>query len=284
VCEGESVRGTTGGTAGAGVDADAGADDDDEEGTDGERGCDHERPTGAHIGITCPADEPVFSTVGDHLTARGHTVSYLDPTRRIDREELASLTLLVSKRTRPASVQVLVDAERLGVRTWNSATGVLACVSRFSQLCVLDGVGFATPHASREPPRGDYVAKGLYHWEMNPSVNGEGDLYEELLDADPVDYKYYVVDDGSASRAVVLRATSKLHGEKRILGEARPMSGHVRRIESLMGRLDMRAVGVDLVRVDGAWYAVDLNPCPSFAGTGLEGALVDSIESALAGE
>lgn len=38
---------------------------------------------------------------------------------------------------------------------------------------------------------------------------------------------------------------------------------------------------VDVVRAEGEWYAVDVDPCPSFAGTGLEGALVDSIECAL---
>lgn len=48
-----------------------------------------------------------------------------------------------------------------------------------------------------------------------------------------------------------------------------------------MERLDMRGIGVDVIRTDDGWYAVDINPCPSFAQTGLEGALVDSIESCL---
>lgn len=234
-----------------------------------------------HVGITCSESHPVFSVVGDRLRDRGYTVSYFDPHRRIPEAELRELALFVSKQTRPASVQSLVDAERLGVPTWNSATGVLACVSRFSQLCVLAGVGFSVPAASRHKPSGAYVAKRLYHWEMDPQLNGEGDLYEELLDADPVDYKYYVVHDGETHRTAVLRATSKLYGEKRVLGESEPVPEQVRRIRSLMSELDMCGIGVDLLRVGPDWYAVDLNPCPSFEGTGLEDTLVASIESSV---
>ncbi|SFR66007.1 hypothetical protein SAMN04487947_3244 [Halogeometricum rufum] len=240
-------------------------------------------PTGnpPRIGITCPDDHPVFSVVGERLRERGHRVTNYDPNASIAPDELERLALFVTKQTRPASVRALLAAERLGVPTWNSATGVVACVSRFSQLCLLSGVGFAVPTASRTRPDGDYVAKALYHWDMSPEVNGEGDVYEELLSADPVDYKYYVVHDGSTYRTVVLRVTSKLWGQKRVLGAVDPVPDHADRITSLMDRLDMRAIGVDLIRTDDRWYAVDLNPCPSFVRTGLEGALVDSIESAL---
>jgi glutathione synthase/RimK-type ligase-like ATP-grasp enzyme len=231
----------------------------------------------ARIGITCPDDHPVFSVVGDALADRGHAVTYFDPTESIPEADLAALDLLAHKRTRPASVRALLAAERLGVRTWNSATGVVACVSRLSQSCLLAGVGFAVPATYREKPAGDYVAKALYHWDMGPEVNGEGDVYEELLPADPVDHKYYLVDDGERIRAVTLRATSKLRGEKRVLGETDPVDEHVRRAGILMDRLGMCALGVDVVRADGAWYAVDLNPCPSFEATGLEDALVNSI-------
>lgn len=230
------------------------------------------------IGITAPSDHPVFSVVGKRLSERGYTVSYFDANTPIDREELEGLALFVHKRTRPASVRAVIMAERLGVSTWNSATGVVACVSRFSQLCLLTGVGFAIPTASRTKPTGDYVAKGLYHWDTSPEVNGDGDVYEELLPADPIDFKYYVVDTGTSYRTTVLRATSKLWGEKRVLGVTDPIQEHVDRITSLMKRLDMRSIGVDVIRTDDGWYAVDINPCPSFAQTGLESALVDSME------
>lgn len=237
--------------------------------------------SGATIGITVEPDHPVFGIVCDRLSAAGHEVRYFDAEEPIPADDLRDLSLFVVKHTRPESVRALLTAERLGVPTWNSATGVQACTTRFSQLCSLSGVGFAVPTTSRERPTGDYVSKRLYHWESAPDVNGEGDVYEELLDPEPVDYKYYVVDDGETHRAVVLRATSKLWGEKKVLGETTPEPAHVERLVSLMDSLGMRGLGVDLVRVDDDWYAVDLNPCPGFAETGLEDALVASIESAL---
>lgn len=155
------------------------------------------------IGITAPSDHPVFSVVGERLSERGYTVSYFDANTPIDREKLEDLALFVHKQTRPASVRALITAERLGVPTWNSATGVVACVSRFSQLCLLSGVGFAVPVASQTKPTGNYVAKGLYHWGTAPEVNGDGDVYEELLPADPIDFKYYVVNTGTSCRTTV---------------------------------------------------------------------------------
>ncbi|WP_236639776.1 ATP-grasp domain-containing protein [Salinigranum halophilum] len=233
--------------------------------------------TTEQIGITCNPDHAVFSTVAANLVERGYAVTFFDCERPVSEELLADLALFVSKKTRPASVETLVRAERLGVPTWNSATGVVACVSRFSQLCLLEGVGFAVPAASRTKPDGEYVAKNRYHWNMSPELNGEGDLYEEYLPAERVDYKYYVVDDGERLHVRVLRATSKLFGEKRVVGEADARPEHVERIADLMTRTGMCAVGVDLVRVDDDWYAVDLNPCPSFRETGLEAALTDSV-------
>lgn len=245
--------------------------------------CRRLRPPDArtHVGITSQCDHPVFSVVGDALADRGHAVSFFDATRPIDRSELASLSVFVNKHTRPASVRALIAAERLGVSTWNSAVGVQACVSRLSQLAVLDAVGFRVPAVSLTKPDGEYVAKGRYHWDDTLAINGEGDVYEPLLPVESVDHKYYTVHDGERYRTVVVRATSKLEGEKRVLGRAEPVPEHTARIESLMARLEMRAVGVDLVRAEDSWYAVDLNPCPGFDGTGLEEALVDSIESCL---
>lgn len=233
------------------------------------------------IGITCQPDHPVFSVVGEILAEHGHDVSFFDATRPIGRDALRELSLFVNKHTRPASVRALIDAERLGVPTWNSATGVQACMSRFSQRAVLADAGFRVPDASRTKPPGDYVAKGLFHWDTTPTLDGDGDIYEPLLTTDPVDHKYYTVDDGSGFRTVVVRATSKLWGEKTVLGRADPLPEHVARIESIMAKLDMCALGVDLIRAESAWYAVDLNPCPGFSETGLEYALVRSIESCL---
>ena len=235
-------------------------------------------PDGSHVGFTCPADHPVFGPIGETLRAHGHAVTFFEPPPDVPASRLETLTLLVSKTVSPSALRTLCTAERLGVPTWNSATGVLVCSARLTQLRALAAVGFEVPPVSLSPPDGEYVAKGRYHWDHPPVRNGEGALYEPLLPADPLDYKYYVVDDGTEYRAAVVRATSKLTGPKEIRGRVAPDPDHVDRIAALMERLDLRGVGVDLLCVDDDWYAVDLNPCPSFVGTGLESTLVDAIE------
>lgn len=233
------------------------------------------------VGIICQPDHPVMSAVGVRLADHGLDVAFFDPDSSIGSTELAGLSILVCKRTRPASIRALIAAQRLGVSTWNSATGVQACLTRFTQQCALAAVGFPVPNSSRTRPDGDYVAKGLYHWQSTLEVNGEGDVYEELLPTDPIDFKYYVVDDGTTARTRVVRVTSKLWGEKRVLGWAEPVSELVDRITTLMDRLEMRGIGVDVIRVDGVWYAVDLNPCPDFTGAGMDAVIARSIEACL---
>lgn len=231
------------------------------------------------MGLVCRRDHEVFGAVARRLEAAGLTVTFFDPGTPIATESLADLSLLVNKAAHPESFRALAWAERHGLPTWNGyETALLAF--RLVGYRALEWVGFEVPPVSTTPPAGPHLTKRIVDW--NPAVDTPVPVFhQELVDARPVDYKYYAVDDGTTCRTVVLRATSKLWGEKRILGEAEPLSEHARRIETLMDRLGMRALGVDLVRADGTWYAVDLNPCPSFRGTGLTDALVASIESCL---
>lgn len=241
-----------------------------------------QRVESALVGILGPADHKVFGTVGEQVAERGHVVSYFDHNSPVADDDLTALSLLVSKRTRPESIRTLIRAERLGVPTWNSAFGVQAAACRLTQLCVLAGVGFTVPPTTLEPPpTGEFVAKSRFHWGPTPTVGGEGDFYEPLLETEPVDYKYYVVLDGDEPRVTALRTTSKLIRSKDILAVEPVDPVVVDRIVDLMTRLDLRAVGVDLLLVDGEWVAIDLNPCPDFEGTGLEGALADSITACL---
>jgi hypothetical protein len=239
--------------------------------------------TSALIGFNGRREHEVFSVVCDTLQDRGHRVRYLDATRTVDTSTIRELDLLVNKSTRPGSIHSLVLAERLGVSTWNSATGVLVCAARTTQLCALDGVGFETPALLAGPSDEDYIAKSRFHWGPPPTINGEGDLYEELLDVEPIDYKYYLVDTGDAVQVCLVRATSKLFDtNKRVLGTGTPQQALVRPLKRLLSVLEMKALGVDFVRTpDGRWIAVDLNPGPSFRETGLERQLVDSIEGCL---
>ena len=233
-----------------------------------------------HIGIAGPSDHPVFAQVVDRIRDRGVTVTWFDPTEPIPEAAIRPLSLFVAKRNRPASIRGLCTAARLGVPTWNSATSAMVCVHHVTQLCALAGVGFRVPPVTVEPPGGDYVAKDALHWGGDPVVNGTGEVYEPLLAADPIDHKYYAVADGDEVAVRVVRATSKLHGEKQVVGRGGVIDEHVRRIERLLGLLEMRGVGVDLIRADGDWYAVDLNPCPSFGGAEMVDELVGSLVNA----
>ena len=237
----------------------------------------------ALIGINGPREHAVFSVVSDLLRERGHRVTYLDPTRTLDPSTIERLDVLVNKRTRPGSVRTLMRAARMGIPTWNSATGVMVCSARITQLCALAGVGFETPTLLPGPSETDYVAKSRFHWGPSPTINGEGDLYETLLEVDPIDYKYYLVDTGDDVHLSLVRATSKLfEPDKRILGTGPTDETLVGPLKRLLSLLEMRALGVDFVRSsDGTWYAVDLNPGPSFRGTGFETLLADSIEACL---
>ena len=237
----------------------------------------------ALIGINGPREHEVFSVVSELLRDRGHRVTYLDPTQTLDPSSIRALDVLVNKRTRQGSIRTLMRAERLGIPTWNSATGVMVCCGRISQLCALAGVGFETPTLLPGPSDGDYVAKSRFHWGPSPTINGAGDLYEELLEVDSVDHKYYLVDTDETVHVCLIRATSKLFdGEKRVLGTGTPKEALVGPLKRLLSLLEMRALGVDFVRAtDGTWYAVDLNPGPSFRGTGFETLLADSIEDCL---
>lgn len=239
--------------------------------------------TSALIGFNGRREHEVFSVVCDYLQDRGHHVTYLDATRTLDPGTIQELDVLVNKSTRPGSVRSLIRAERFGVSTWNSATGVSICAARPTQLCALAGMGFETPAVLPGPADEDYVAKSRFHWGPPPTINGEGDLYEELLDVEPIDYKYYLVDTGDDIQVCLVRATSKLvETEKRVLGTGTPEEALIRSLRRLLSVLEMRALGVDFVRTtDGRWVAVDLNPGPSFRETGLERQLADSIEACL---
>lgn len=232
----------------------------------------------ARIGITGDRDHAVFGIVGDRLTADGYRVTFLDPTNPIPDQTLQQLAVYVPPHVTPATIQAIHRVADLDIPTWNSAIGITSGASRFTQYCLLEGVGFTVPETYHtKPETGDYVAQGLYHWSDPPIRNGDGDLYEEYLETDGVDYKYYVVDTGTAYRSTVLRVTSKFDDEQRVLGTSNPFDPHLDRITSLMADLSLRGVGVDLVRVQDEWIAVDLNLGPGFIDAGLAEAIVESI-------
>ncbi|WP_439028199.1 hypothetical protein [Haloarchaeobius sp. DT45] len=233
------------------------------------------------VGILCRADHDVFSGVANTLRDRDVGVTFYDPEVPLDGETVAGLDAIVSKKTRPATYTTLRRAAALDVPAWNDF--VVYCIFGFRLvgLHALEAVGFRTPPVSFAPPEGEYVAKACRSWEGEPVRNSEGDFYQSLLPADPVDHKYYCVDDGDRYHVRVLEAASKLGGEKRILGRRDPDPELAAKVRELATRTGARGVGVDVVQVDGEPYAVDVNPSPSFRGTSFEPVLADSIQCLL---
>lgn len=236
----------------------------------------------ATIGLICDPDHEVFSVVAQRLEAAGLTVRRFDPGRRLATSDLDSLDLLVTKKLGPETFHALVLAAEQGLGTWNGlSTAVLGI--RPIGLLALQAVGFSVPPTAFEKPAGDYVAKPLYDWRSSGRVerNGTGDLYQELVDADPLDQKYYAVDDGSQVHVRVVQATSKLRGEKRVLGQVEPDPEIAAGLRTLMAKTDSQALGIDVLETEDGSQVVDVNPAMSFRETGLESAIVDSIRHRL---
>lgn len=234
------------------------------------------------IGIVCNHDHDVFSVVGERLRERGYAVCFFEPGRPIAPPTIDGLDLLANKKVDPESFRALRYAGRSGVATWNGYTTVVLG-ARPVGLRALAAVGFRVPATTFEKPAGSYVAKTLFDWhfEPDPVVGGDGAVYQELLDADPFDDKYYAIDDGDGIDVTVLRTTSKLRGEKEPVGEVDPDPRLADNVRRLMERTDTQAIGVDVVHADGDAYAVDVNPAMSFRHADREAELADSMAARL---
>lgn len=236
----------------------------------------------AHVGLVCRRDHPVFGAVTRRLEAAGVTVTFFDPGTRIAPESLAELTLLVNKATHPESFRALAWAERNGLPTWNGYETALLGF-RLVGYRALERVGFDVPAVSTTPPAGAYLTKRIVDW--HPAVDTSAPVFhQELVDARPVDYKYYVVDTGDEVRTQTLLTTSKRLGPKRSLGLVTPHPFLAAKLRLLLRTTGSQALGVDFVEADQQFWAVDLNPAPGFADVGMVGPLTDSILARLASE
>jgi hypothetical protein len=224
----------------------------------------------------------VFGPVADTLSEAGRSVVFFEPGRPVPPAEIRGLSLLVNKKLGPETYRAMAAADRLGVPTWNGYPAVLLG-ARAIGMQALERAGFAVPETTREPPIGPYVAKPAFDWHLapDPEPYGEAALYQPLLPADPIDYKYYAIDDGRRIHVRVLRARSKLYGDKEPLDLVRPDPVLAARVRGLMRLVDAQALGIDVVYVDGQPYAVDVNPAMSFRHTGLEAEIAASLRACM---
>ncbi|MCU4719452.1 ATP-grasp domain-containing protein [Halapricum hydrolyticum] len=235
----------------------------------------------SRIGIICRPDHHVFETVGRRLVDRGHEVTYFEPGRELPPSAIAELSLLVCKKVRPASIQALRLAERAGIATWNGRLPTTILASRLVMLKALSAVGFRAPPVTFEPPDSPYVSKPLFCWDGDPEIGGTGGFYQPLLDTDGRDRKCYIVDDGQQLHTATVICSSKLFGERQILGHEPTPERYVDRMGRLLTLMDTEVLGVDIIEADDTRYAIDCNAAPSFREAGLESALTDSIHRAV---
>ncbi|WP_436926883.1 hypothetical protein [Halosimplex amylolyticum] len=237
------------------------------------------------IGILCQKNKPVFSEVARRLRIAGFQVRFFHPRSTLSPDHIADLSLIVNKQTLPSALPALRHARRTGTALWNNLQATILFSSRLVGLRALSEMGFLTPEVAFEKPEGEYVAKGYYIWNDEPTLNGEGDFYQELIPTEPVDYKYYAVNDGSRIHVAGRRVTSKLYGEKQFLDQIQIRPALAASLRELVARFDLRGVGVDLVKDDdGQYWAVDVNLAAGYRDTGLEPALTESIIASLPGE
>ncbi|WP_340102253.1 hypothetical protein [Salinibaculum salinum] len=234
------------------------------------------------IGILCADDQPVFAAVSDQLRDAGYTVKFFDPQSDLSSSHITDLSLLVNKQVFPHVLPTLRYARRTGIPLWNNLPATIAFSSRLVGLKALESVGFLVPSVTFEKPEGEYVAKDTYIWDGDPELNGEGDFYQDLIPTEPIDYKYYAVNDGKRVQTAGRCVTSKLHGSKRFLRRIRDRPRLTSRLRYLVERANLHGVGVDFVKDDeNQFWAVDVNLAAGYRHTGLESAIYESIVTSL---
>ncbi|WP_436925761.1 hypothetical protein [Halosimplex amylolyticum] len=237
------------------------------------------------IGLLCKTNKPVFTEVAERLRDAGYRVRYFHPRSGLSPRQAADLSLIVNKKTLPVALPSLWHARQVGTPLWNNLQATIALSSRLLGLRAVSEAGILTPDVTFEKPPGEYVAKGFNVWDDDPELNGEGDFYQELIPTEPVDFKYYAVNDGEQTRVAGKRVTSKLYGQKRLLGGIQTRPALASSLRQLVERFDLRGVGVDLVEDDdGQFWAVDVNLAAGYRDTALESALTASIVSRLPDE
>ena len=236
----------------------------------------------SRIGLFCKDDQPVFTRVAEQLRDAGYTVQFFDPQSELSSTRIDDLSLIVNKQVFPRTFPALRYARQTGTPLWNNLPATIALGSRLIGLNALEEVGFLTPTVRFEKPEGEYVAKDNFIWNGEPELNGEGDFYQELIPTEPVDYKYYAVNDGTRVKTAARCVTSKLYGPKRFLSQARARPRLTSRLRHLVECADLRGVGVDFVKdAQNRFWAVDVNLAAGYRNTGLESALYESIRASL---
>jgi len=232
------------------------------------------------IGVICAPDDAVFGRVAERLAARGFRVEFFSPGEPIQPVDIDALDALVNQSLRRQALAALHYADHNGIETWNGylATTALAC--RLVAFHALERVGCPVPHISLEKPQGEHVEMTRYCWDGPPAISGGGDFYRAQVSTESVVHKYYALDDGIETHLTAITLRSKLTEDERILEETDVRVELATRIRELLDRSDARAICVDFVADDeDEYYAVGVDPVPSFDGADMDRRVADSMAS-----
>ncbi|AUG46808.1 hypothetical protein BVU17_04465 [Haloarcula taiwanensis] len=231
------------------------------------------------IGFICEPEHPVFGAVAERLSARGFDVQFLRPGNPVAKADIDDLAALVNTTLRPESFSALWYADRTGTETWNGFLPTTALACRLVALHGLEQVGCRVPAVWFEKPDCDYTARTRYSWDGVPADSDEGDFYQACVREEPVEYKYFAVDDGRETHLRAIRVRSEVTGLDRVVSEETVEVTLAARVRELLDRFGARALSVEFVEGESKVYAQAVDPAPGFAGTGMERRVADSIAS-----
>ena len=232
------------------------------------------------IGFICDPDHPLFRPVAERLAARGFEVEFHYPTGSVTPAEVDALSALVGGTVHPATLAALRYADANGVQTWNGFSATVALSARLVTLGALEASGCRVPEVRFDGPADGYEPGRRYAWDGAPTLDAPAPFYVEAVGTEPVEHRYYAVDDGREThmRAVALR--TELADNDAVLRRTDIDVSLAASVRELLDRLEARAVAVDFARGgDGAFYAVRATPTPTFTGAGMDRHVADSIAS-----
>lgn len=229
------------------------------------------------IGIVCKADHPVFARAAERLAARGFGVEFFRPGEPVDREALDELAALANTVLSRRSFTTLLEADRVGLETWNGFTPTTVLSCRLVALNALEQLGCHVPATGSSRSDGDTVRTSRFRWDQPTAI--QEDFFVERVRSEPVGYRYYAVDDGIETHVHAMTVRSKLDGYRPAAEEADVDVELATRVRELLDRFEARTIAVDFVATREAFYAVDVDPAPDFFGAGLERHIADSMAS-----
>lgn len=231
------------------------------------------------IGFICEPAHSVFSAVAERLSARGFDIRFFRPGDPIPEADIDDLAALVNRTLRPESFSALRYADQAGIETWNGFLPTTALACRLVAFHGLERVNCRIPDIWFEKPDCEYVARTRYSWDGVPTDGDEGAFYQERVRTEPVEYRYFAVNDGRETHLRALRVRSELTGTERAFAEETVEVTLAASVRELLDRFDARALSVDFAEGEDGFYALDVDPAPGFSGAGMERRIADSIAS-----